>query len=244
MASKTIIRRFPNARFPGSVIVDIAPAINWGAVPPAGHFRLAKNREYALRNQRGGTNAAVSTNNNLTVNADSASVGAGTAVYVPGELALPATIAVVFRQTAAGINQTLGGNPSTTVDGAGLAVSASGNLVALSRLGGAAWAASLPKSGGDRWEMLFATFDNTGGAGAAKLTLHRPRTGEKQQVTNATLPPSISVLRLLGSAAGTLAEGVEGALNAYWPGQVLSDPVIASIYQSVKDSLAVSEIAI
>lgn len=245
MALKTIIRRFPNARFPGSVIVDIAPAINWGEVPPTGHFRFAKSREFALKNQIGGQDAAVSTNNNLTVNANSAVVGAGTAIYVPGALALPASFAVVFRQTGASANQTLAGNPITSGgDGAGLAISNSGAITALSRVGGVNYAATLPKAGGDRWEMIFATLDNTGGAGASKLVLRRPRTGEKQEVATATLPANLAVLRILGSSTGSLSQAVEGALHAYWPTHVLSDDEVAAIYASVKASLAVSEIAI
>lgn len=241
----TVIRQYSSpAAFPGTIVLNLEPAIDFDGVEPEGYFRFAKSREYSLKNQMGGANADMSTNNNLTVGANSVVVGAGSSLYVPGELVIPATIAVVFHQTVDGINKTLGGNPSTTVDGAGLAVSAGGNLVALSRVAGTAWAASLPKSGGDRWEMLFATFDNTAGAGASKLTLHRPRTGSKQEVTNATLPPSAAVLRLLGSATGTLSGAAEGAFSAYWPSRVLTDAQISQIYNSVKSSLQVSGLEI
>lgn len=246
--AKTIIRQYPGANFPETLVLDLETPINWGANSPAGHFRFAKTLANSLRNRIvGGTDALVSTGNSLTVNPASVAVDLGTGLYVPSNVALPCTFLSVFRQTSAGVSQTLAGAPSTSGgDTAGLCVSASGNIAATARTSSVNYSASVAKDGGDRWEMVVATFSNTGAAGAHVIALHRPRTSTKIVTSNATLPANVNtsaVFRVLGSG-GPLNGAVEGALCAYWPGLVLSDATIASVYTSVKQSLAVSGIQI
>jgi len=246
--AKTIIRQYPGASFPDGLILDLESPINWGANSPAGHFRFAKTLGNALRNRiAGGANALVSTNNSLTVKPASVAVDLNTGLYVPTNVALPCTFVVVFHQTADGVSQTLAGAPSVTgSDSAGLCVSANGNLAAIARVNAANYSATVAKDGGDRWEMVVATFDNSGAAGAHAIALHRPRTGTKVLTANASLPATINttqVCRILGSG-GALNGAVEGALCAYWPGRVLSDATIAGIYQSIKQSLVVSGLEI
>ncbi len=246
--AKTIIRQYPGANFPDGLILDLESPINWGANSPAGHFRFAKTLGNALRNRiEGGANALVSTNNSLTVRPASVSVDSGTGLYVPTNLALPCTFVVVFHQTPEGVSQTLAGAPSVTgSDSAGLCVSANGNLAAIARVNSANYSATVAKDGGDRWEMVVATFDNSGPAGTHAIALHRPRTSTKVLTQSATLPANINttqVCRILGSGSG-LNGAVEGALCAYWPGRVLGDGVIGSIYDSAKRSLAASGLEI
>ncbi len=142
-----------------------------------------------------------------------------------------------------------GASPAPSVSGgdcAGLCVSANGNLAAIARTSSSNFSATMPKDGGERWELLVATYNNAGAAGAHAIALHRPRTSSKATTSTATLPANVNtsqVCRILGSASA-LSGAVEGALFAYWPGRVLTDAAIAAIYASAKSSLAVSGIEI
>ncbi|HEL3748612.1 hypothetical protein A7X93_00700 [Stenotrophomonas maltophilia] len=243
----TIIRQYAApASFPDTIILDLEPPIDWGGVVPDGHFRLAKTLNFALNNRiAAGLDAQLSNGGSYEVDSQSVSVATGTALYVPAAANLPLSFMSVFRQTAGGVNQTLMGNANTSGgDSAGIGVSSGGNLVALARAGSTNYAASLPKDGGDRWEMVVGTFDNRPGAGASILRLYRPRTGSMAEVTNATLPASIATHRILGASAGTLNQSVRGALSAYWFDRVLAQATIQNMYASVKASLATSGIDI
>jgi len=243
----TIIRQYAApAAFPDTIILDLEPAIDWQGVVPDGHFRLAKTLNYALDNKvSGGTDALLSNGGTYTVDAISAEVSASSAFYVPLSVTLPVSFMSVFRQTTAGINQTLMGNASTSgADSAGLVVTSGGNIAALGRASSANYSASLAKDGGERWEMVVGVFDNRPGAGSSILRLYRPRTGSVVEVTNATLPASLSTNRILGASAGTINQSVRGALSAYWAGRVLSQATINAMYQSVKNSLSFSGISI
>lgn len=243
----TIIRQFgPPASFPDTIILDLEPVIDWGGVVPDGHFRLAKSINFALDNRIvGGPDAQVSTSGVYAVDSQSVSVNTGTALFVPSGADMPFSFMSVFRQTAAGVNQTLLGNASTSgADSAGLGVSSGGNLVALARSGSSNFAASMAKDGGDRWELVIGTFDNRPGAGASIVRLYRPRTNSVAEVTNATLPASIATMRILGASAGTLNQAVQGAMSTYWLNRVLSQATVNNVYASVKASLAAAGITI
>jgi len=242
----TIIRRFGSpAQFPGTIVLDLEAPINWSGAAPQGHFRFAKSLQNALRNRAGGANASVSNNAEPVIDDRSISLASSTALSVAGSAAMPLTFLSVFRQSATAVNQTLMGNPSTSgADSAGLGVSSGGNLIAFARAGGSNFSASLPKNGGDRWEFVAGTFDNSGGAGAGVLRLHRPRTGSIAEVTNATIPASVGTLRIIGAATGTLNQAVQGALSAFWIGTALSESQINAIYASARESLAPSGVDI
>jgi len=239
----TIIRRYGSpAAFSDSIILDLEPPVVW-PVAPAGHFRFARSRGFALTNKvRGGPDALVSTADAVTFDDVSASVSAGTALCVPGGMSLPGTLVSVFYQQASGQNQTLVGNPNTSgADSAGLAISAAGAIIAFSRTASSNTSASLLKDGGDRWEFVAATYS----AGSTpSVALHRPRTESVVTASPAALPATISTLRILGSSQGTLNGAVRGSLTAYWPGVVLTGAQIAEAYASVKASLATSGIDI
>lgn len=242
----TIVEQYPDATFADDLLLDLEPPITW-PVAPVSLFRFGKTINGSLTNRAGGPAGLMSTNNQYTLTEQSMRVATGTGAYVPVAVPLPCTLLVVFKQEAAATNQTLGGAPNTSLpDNAGIIVGATGVLGAFARNSSTSFNATLPKDGGDRWEMLVATYNNSGGAGAGVISLHRPRTNSKTTISNSTLPAAVNssaVLRILGAGTLPFNAAVEGGMFAHWS-QVLTDQQIADAYSSVKSSIASSGISI
>jgi hypothetical protein len=215
---------------------------------PFANFRLGFSLSRSLKNRVAGEVDGV-TGGTITLSGDKlkAQAAASSTISIGGTRALPLSFAVVFKQEAAAVNQTLAGRPSSggSEDAAGVCVAASGNLSAVVRsVAGGFGTPSLAKDGGDRYEFLAASFDNSGGPGASVIKLWRPRTATLQQTNTATMPASITTSRVLGATTGTLTSAVEGVRALQWANRVLTDQEVLDMYASWKESLATSGIII
>lgn len=206
-----------------------------------GGFRLKVNQSVTTLNKSGGTTGSSASAPNAQYFSDSVTVPTGEAFALPGTLNRPATLISVFYHEASQPSTTLGGSPNTGTTSFGMIATASGTSAWCRSSGTNHQAALARAAGGARWEFVASTFDYDAG-----MRIYRPRDNASASNTTVGIVPSGSgaTPRYLGNTVSTYVGAVRGAFSAVYSGVALTESEIQELYESVKESLAVSGINI
>lgn len=238
----TIIRDFPGANFPGSLIFNLEPAVVFPS-SILGAYRLRSSFESSSVNRQGPwppcTEGTTGVSEYLRT-----SVRLTGKQFVVRNVPFPAdfvTMMMVVQQGVSSQNAFIAGvseGVSSTDRTYGLYAGSNGTSYTVRY--GTGGAITMPSVGGERWEMICACINRTNG----QMRLYRPRTNTVVDGAFTALTDPTAQYEILGRSGNS---SFPGPVNCAWSihlNAYLDATAMDQIYTDVKNSLAVSLVEI